>query len=106
VSSSVRKSRPYAFFFISICPPRAGGGYLVAVSAGVNRSFQTFFEDFRKFRISPKKPPLRALEPKLRLRRRAVGRCSGYEHFDLKIKDLRPIFSFRFARPRAGGGYL
>jgi hypothetical protein len=58
----------------------------VAVSVGVNRSFQTFFEDFRKLRISPKRPPLRALEPKLRLRGSAVGRCSGYEHFVRKSR--------------------
>jgi hypothetical protein len=54
-------------------PSRAGGGYLVAVSVGVNRSFQTFFDGRRKLRIPPKKPALRALERMLRLRRRAVG---------------------------------
>jgi len=62
-----------SFRSCACAPSRAGGGYLVAVSVGVNRSFGSLSDEARKLRIPPKKPARRALERKLRLRHRAVG---------------------------------
>jgi hypothetical protein len=61
------------FRSVVCAPSRAGGGYLVAVSVGVNRSFEPFSSSPGSTGSRRKKPARRALEADLRLRHRVVG---------------------------------
>jgi hypothetical protein len=91
----------------NVSPARAGGGYLVAVSWAVNRSFSGPSADPRKLRIFELRPRFDGEESELSKPSAArLPTSRPGSDFRRCFKNLRSRSAFVFGPVPSGGGYL